>query len=229
MMEQGVEAVLARLVAQFPSPYDFVRELVQNAMDGGADRLEVLLDRHAGDSEDEVVYGLRFEDTGRGMTQDVVREELTRLFASSKSGDRTSAGEFGVGFVSVFAWRPDAVLLQTGREGEAWELLFDGSATFEERPVDVPFEGTTITMFRRGRASEGAAIAEAVRDALWRWCRFCSLRLSSRICPPRTVPRSSKTPGAQLERSARSDSHSPAAPWMCPSRGRGRWCSLGRG
>ena len=147
-------------------------------MDGGADRLEVLLDRHAGDSEDEVVYELRFEDTGRGMTQDVVREELTRLFASSKSGDRTSAGEFGVGFVSVFAWRPDAVLLQTGREGEAWELLFDGSATFEERPVDVPFEGTTITMFRRGRASEGAAIAEAVRDALWRWCRFCSLELS---------------------------------------------------
>lgn len=176
-MDRGVEEVLTRLVAQFASPYDFVRELVQNAMDGGAERLDVIFDAHV-DADGGFVHELRFEDAGRGMTQAVVREELTRLFASSKTGDRTAVGEFGVGFVSVFAWQPDAVLLQTGREGEAWELLFDGSATFEERALEFPVEGTTIVLFRRGDAEHSRDIARAVLASLTRWCRHCPLDLT---------------------------------------------------
>ena len=44
MSATEVQALLERLVAQFASPYDFLRELVQNSMDAGSDRVEVILD-----------------------------------------------------------------------------------------------------------------------------------------------------------------------------------------
>lgn len=184
MSQADVQALLDRLVAQFASPYDFLRELVQNAMDAGSDRAEVVLDVHAGDGDgdggdgDAVVFELRLVDSGAGMDEAIVDGELTRLFSSSKSGDRTMAGGFGVGFVSVFAWQPEAVIVQTGRAGEAWEILFYPDRRFDRRPLGGPFEGTTVTLLRRGRAGERAAIAEAVRDALWRWCRYCRIEVT---------------------------------------------------
>ncbi|MCA9662647.1 MAG: ATP-binding protein, partial [Myxococcales bacterium] len=171
---------------------DFLRELVQNALDAGSDRVEVRLEAAPTEgADDTLVYMLTIADTGAGMDEGIIDGELTRLFASTKGDDRTMAGGFGIGFVSVFAWRPEAVLLQTGRAGESWELLFYGTGgaggagdgggarrTFAKRRLDVPVEGTTITLVRRGPASEGPGIAEAVRDSLWRWCRYCRLEIT---------------------------------------------------
>jgi hypothetical protein len=70
------------------------------------------------------------------------------------------------------------VLVQTGRGGEAWELVFYPDRRFEKTALNEPVEGTTVSLLRRGRAGERPAIAEAVRDSLWRWCRFCKLELS---------------------------------------------------
>ncbi|HEY8376341.1 MAG TPA: ATP-binding protein, partial [Nannocystis sp.] len=175
-----VAALLERLIAQFEGPYDFLRELVQNALDAGSDRVEVALDVHPGEDEDpdEVVFELRVADAGAGMDEAIIDGGLTRLFASTKADDRTMAGGFGIGFVSVFAWQPDAVVVQTGRAGEAWELTFYRDRRFEKRALLEPFEGTTVTLLRRGKIGERAAIAEAVRDSLWRWCRFSRLELS---------------------------------------------------
>lgn len=169
--------MLDRLVGQFASPYDFLRELVQNAMDAGSDFVEVLLEMHRGDGDD-VVFELVLVDAGKGMDEAVVDGELTRLFASSKTDDRTMAGGFGIGFVSVFAWRPDVVLLQTGRTGEAWELVFHPDRRFEKHRLADPVEGTTVRLFRRGMAAERPAIAEAIRDSLWRWCRYCPAEIT---------------------------------------------------
>ncbi|MBK9752960.1 MAG: ATP-binding protein [Nannocystis sp.] len=175
-----VDALLERLVAQFAGPYDFLRELVQNALDAGSDRAEVVLETHTevGGEADEVVYELRVSDAGGGMDEAVIDGGLTRLFASTKADDRTMAGGYGVGFVSVFAWEPEAVVVHTGRAGEAWELVFYPDRRFEKLRLTEPVEGTTVTLLRRGRASERPAIAEAVRDSLWRWCRYCRLELS---------------------------------------------------
>lgn len=175
-----VSALLERLVAQFASPYDFLRELVQNAMDAGSDRVEVTLESHPveGGSDDELVFELTVADTGRGMDETTVDNELTRLFSTGKAEDRTMAGGFGIGFVSVFAWEPEAVLLQTGRAGESIELLFGADRTFEKHVVDTPVEGTTIILYRRGRAAERDAVSDAIRDALWRWCRYCPLEIT---------------------------------------------------
>lgn len=184
MSAAEVDALLERLVAQFESPYDFLRELVQNAMDAGSDRVEVTLESHPlrqtdpGAEPDELIFELTVLDTGAGMDEAIIDQELTRLFASGKSGDRTMAGGFGIGFVSVFAWEPEAVLVHTGRGGESWELVFYADRSFDKVALEDPIEGTTISLFRRGRKAEREAIAEAVRDSLWRWCRFCPLELS---------------------------------------------------
>jgi hypothetical protein len=180
MSAAEVDALLERLVAQFESPYDFLRELVQNAMDAGSDRVEVKLESHPlrGADTDSVVFELTVIDAGAGMDEAIIDQELTRLFASSKSGDRTMAGGFGIGFVSVFAWEPEAVLVHTGRGGESWELVFHGDRSFEKVAIEEPVEGTTVVLFRRGHPSEREAIADAIRDSLWRWCRFCPIELS---------------------------------------------------
>ncbi len=177
-MSETTQALLERLVGQFASPYDFLRELVQNAMDAGSDLLEVELHQHPGDASAGVVFELVVIDSGSGMDEEIIDGELTRLFGTSKADDRTMAGGFGIGFVSVFAWEPERVLVQTGRRGQAWELLFREDRQFEKRPVDMPLEGTTIRMFRRGDASQRRAIAEAVEDALHRWCRFVPMEVS---------------------------------------------------
>ena len=180
MSSVEVVGLLDRLVSQFAEPYDFLRELIQNSLDAGSDRAEVVLETHAevGAEPDTVVFELRISDSGSGMDEAVIDNGLTRLFASTKADDRTMAGGYGVGFVSVFAWEPEVVLVQTGRDGEAWELVFHPDRRFEKTPLAEPVEGTTVTLLRRGRASERPAIAEAVRDSLWRWCRFCKLEVS---------------------------------------------------
>ncbi|HWB79654.1 MAG TPA: ATP-binding protein [Nannocystaceae bacterium] len=171
-----VDELLARLVAQFASPYDFLRELVQNAMDAGTDRVDITLRAHPVGGED-VVLELEVVDSGSGMDEAILDGALTRLFSSSKTGDRTMAGGFGIGFVSVFAWEPDIVLLQTGRGNESWELMFGADRRFEKHRADEPFEGTTVRLFKRANAAERAGVAEAVRDSLWRWCRFCPVEV----------------------------------------------------
>lgn len=177
-MSDRTQALLERLVGQFASPYDFLRELVQNAMDAGSDLVEVELHQHPGDDASEVVFELVVLDSGAGMDEEIIDGELTRLFGTSKTDDRTMAGGFGIGFVSVFAWEPERVLVQTGRQGQAWELLFHEDRRFEKRPVDMPLEGTSIRLFRRGAPSQRTSIAEAVEDALRRWCRFVPIEIS---------------------------------------------------
>ncbi len=177
-MSDDTNALLERLIGQFASPYDFLRELVQNAMDAGSDLVEVELHVHPGETAAEVVFELVIVDAGSGMDEEIIDGELTRLFGTSKTGDQTMAGGFGIGFVSVFAWEPERVLVQTGRRGEAWELQFFADRRFETRPLDMPLEGTTIRLFRGGAPSQREGIAEAVRDALQRWCRFAPVELT---------------------------------------------------
>ncbi len=177
-MSEDTHALLQRLIGQFASPYDFLRELVQNAMDAGSDLVEVELHEHPGDHASEVIFELVIVDAGSGMDEEIIDGELTRLFGTSKTGDRTMVGGFGIGFVSVFAWEPERVLVQTGRQGGAWEVVFFEDHRFETRAVDLPFEGTTVRLFRRGAPSQRAGIAEAIEDALRRWCRFAPVEIT---------------------------------------------------
>ena len=108
-----VHDAVGQMVQQFADPYAFLRELVQNSIDAGATAVTVRLD--AGDARGaDYTVALSVRDDGCGMDQDMITRCLLVLFRSSKDNDPTKIGKFGVGFFSVFAMRPQVVIVETG-------------------------------------------------------------------------------------------------------------------
>ena len=158
---------LDNLVHQFARPMDFLRELVQNSIDAGSPRVEVWLRYQA----DHGVLEVHVDDFGEGMDEAIVDQQLTRMFSSTKEGDLTKIGKFGIGFTSVFAIGPEAVLIHTGRHGEAWELLFHADRSFDKTRMDQPVIGTRITLFEQLEPQRVAEFVQQCRWVLRYWCR----------------------------------------------------------
>lgn len=159
---------LTNLVNQFARPLDFLRELVQNSLDAGSSRIEIAVGWE-GEHADGVV-SIHVDDFGEGMDEHIIDEQLTRLFSSTKEDDLTKIGKFGIGFTSIFAIRPDAVLVHTGRHGEYWELLFHADRTFDKVRVEKPVTGTRITLFKKMPRDEVDRLVREVRYVLGYWC-----------------------------------------------------------
>ncbi len=206
---------LENLVNQFARPLDFLRELVQNAIDAGTPRVEVRIgfvpddssasdaaasdaaasDAAASDADADAaaatgVLEIHVDDFGEGMDERIIDTQLTRLFASTKEDDLTKIGKFGIGFTSIFAIRPDAVLLRTGRHGESWELLFHADRTFDKVRIDQPVAGTKITLFKRMPAAE---VSHFVRESRWIlrfWCEHSNTPITfwDRTRPEQVAP-----------------------------------------
>lgn len=161
--------IVDNLVTQFASPLDCFRELAQNAMDAGSPVVEVWTEFIPG--EDYIgTIALHVDDWGEGMDEQIIDTYLTQLFSSSKEDDLTKIGKFGIGFVSVFALNPRAVLIQTGRGGEYWEVLFHHDRTFNKTPLQMPVEGTQITIFVAGDIQRYGELARGIRERLTFWC-----------------------------------------------------------
>lgn len=165
---------LDTLVHQFARPMDFLRELVQNAIDAGSPRVEVWV-RH---DPAEGALEIHVDDFGAGMDERIVDEQLTRMFASTKEGDLTRIGKFGIGFTSVFAIGPAAVLVRTGRHGEAWELLFHADRSFDKTRLDRPVAGTQVTLFVRATVEQAEARARQCQQVLRYWCRHADIPIT---------------------------------------------------
>ncbi|MCA9493321.1 MAG: ATP-binding protein [Myxococcales bacterium] len=166
-----VEQALSNLVDQFARPLDLLRELAQNAMDAGTPRIDVWT-RFDPPKPGERLGVLRIgvDDHGEGMDERIIDEQLTRLFASSKEKDATKIGKFGIGFTSVFAIRPEAVLVRTGRHGESWELLFHANRSFDKIRLQDPVSGTSIVLFKRLPPTELDRWRREIRTVLGYWC-----------------------------------------------------------
>ncbi|GMU54621.1 MAG: hypothetical protein AMXMBFR33_37670 [Candidatus Xenobia bacterium] len=163
-----IEEVFENLVDQFSDPFTFYRELIQNAMDAGSNRVEVRVEYRP--AEQRVVVDV--VDFGEGMNQRIINTELTRLFSSSKENDLTKIGKFGIGFVSVFALNPEVVTVDTGRDGEYWRVVFQGGTNFECLKLDHPVEGTRVRLYKRLQADEFDHFLTKSRDTISFWCRF---------------------------------------------------------
>lgn len=161
--------VLDTLVAQFTDPFACLRELIQNALDAGSDGVEV------NTRVEKNSWVLEVQDHGSGMDRATIDNQLTRLFSSSKDGDLTKIGKFGIGFVSVFAIDPEAVCVDTSKAGERWRVVFDKSRNFTRVKLDEPMEGTRVRLFlsRATVDSHGgwAEVVRRARTAVSRWCR----------------------------------------------------------
>lgn len=159
------------MVRQFADPYAFLRELVQNSMDAGTTRVEVDVVRGAdGDTRTRVT------DSGSGMTPEIIETALLTLFSSSKEGDSTKIGKYGVGFVSVLAIAPEAVIVDTWRSEGAWRATIqrDHSYVVEELAAR-PLSGTSVTLTHTMDSSAFDQHVAQVRASLLRWCRHAKV------------------------------------------------------
>jgi len=157
------------LVHQFTDPYAAYRELVQNSIDAGSNRIEIVLAFRPGGGLGLMTAAV--QDWGEGMSQKVIDDYLLTKFRSSKEHDLTKIGKYGIGFVSVFALQPDAVTVDTGKDGESWRVLFKKDRTYELLKLKEPVEGTCVTLHKRAAAAEYDEHVQKTRAALARWCR----------------------------------------------------------
>ncbi|MBN1773922.1 MAG: ATP-binding protein [Deltaproteobacteria bacterium] len=160
---------LDNLVTQFSNAFDCFRELAQNSIDAGSPVVEIWTEFDVARGQVGVAC-LHVDDWGDGMDERIIDHELTKLFASSKEGDLTKIGKFGIGFVSVFALKPSAVLLHTGRGGEYWEVLFHEDRSFSKTRLAEPVEGTRITLFVEADHQRYGELVAGTRAALKKWC-----------------------------------------------------------
>lgn len=164
---------LDQLVSQFANPLAFLRELVQNSLDASTELIEVEVDF---DREAECCF-VRVRDTGTGMDRNIIDTKLTRLFSSTKENDLTKIGKFGIGFVSIFAVNPKLVVLETGRDGESWRLLFKPDRSFERRELAEPVEGTSVTVFLPRGRDELRQLQHDCRETVAFWCRHAEVEI----------------------------------------------------
>lgn len=171
------DGIVENLVNQFSSSLDCLRELVQNSIDAGTPGVEVWMDFTPGVGRDGSIE-IHVDDFGEGMDEAVIDNQLTKLFASSKDNDLTKIGKFGIGFVSVFALLPRAVLLHTGKNGEYWEILFNPDRSFLKTKLMVPVEGTQITLFLSGDQAAYKKLVEDVPKTLRHWCSHSDVEIT---------------------------------------------------
>lgn len=157
---------------QFADRHAFLRELIQNAIDAGSNEVDVVL-QFEPDPGDEAsgIATVRVDDSGEGMTREIIESRLTRLFASDKEGDRTKIGKFGIGFVSVFALEPDAVCVDTSREGQSWRVIFRPDRRYELLALPAAVDGTRVAVIKRMPRTEFEELRARVRTTVTRWCR----------------------------------------------------------
>jgi len=162
------------LVRQFAQPLACLRELIQNSIDAGSNQIDVEVCEIA---EDEC-FRITVIDTGEGMTEDIIQTQLTRLFNSAKENDFTKVGKFGIGFVSVFALEPMAVVVDTGRDGQHWRVLFHADCTFDLIRHDGNVEGTRVEIYLARSRFQFASLLADVEKTLHYWCRHCRAQIS---------------------------------------------------
>ena len=167
--DTSASGALDSLVSQFSSVLDCYRELVQNSMDAGSPTIDVWLEYIEGESSTGTI-AIHIDDYGEGMNEAIIDGQLTKLFSSTKENDLTKIGKFGIGFVSVFALQPRAVLIQTGRGGEYWEILFHEDRSFSKSAIDSPVEGTQITIFIEDDRHRYNELVFDSRKTLKHWC-----------------------------------------------------------
>ncbi len=200
------DGMVDNLVTQFSSALDCFRELVQNSIDAGTPQVDVWMEYLPGEGHEGTI-AIHIDDYGEGMDEEIIDNQFTQLFASTKDDDLTKIGKFGIGFVSVFALLPRAVLVHTGRSGEYWEVLFHEDRSFSKTRVDNPVEGTQITLFLEGEYFRYQELAEEIPATLRHWCSHSVVEVTfedrtgnEEFAPPEVINEEFKVDGECLQK-----------------------------
>ena len=165
------------LVSQFSDTLAFYRELIQNAIDAGSNRVDVSLDYVPGPAGAQGLAIIRVEDDGSGMDSDIIDNYLLVLFKSSKENDLTKIGKFGVGFLSVFALKPSLVRVYTAKNMQSWRLDFPDYRSYNKYRMPDPRDGTLVEIHKRMSQEEYSALSEKSLETVRYWCRHAETRI----------------------------------------------------
>lgn len=169
---------LENLVNQFTDPYACLREMIQNSIDAGSSSVDIWFEFKPADQPPNGIMLLHVDDTGEGMTRRVIDTKLTQLFSSSKENDLTKVGKFGIGFVSVFALEPNAVILDTGKDGEYWRIIFKEDRHFDRIILPTPVEGTQIQIVKMTTQEEYLKAKKRSLDTIRYWCKHVEAEIT---------------------------------------------------
>lgn len=202
---RGEGGLVDEIVRQFADPYAFHRELVQNAIDAGATKITVRLVHDPA----ERVLAISVNDDGSGMSQKILEEDLTVLFKSTKESRDDAIGKFGIGFVSVLALDPTAVIVDTSLgDGARHRLTLHRDHTYELHRHAGGERGTTVTLHV---PTELEALPDRIaksRASLERWCRHARVPITffahgeSMATEPERIDRPLALVGATVQVSA---------------------------
>lgn len=166
-----IAGLLEALTEQFPEPLLCVRELVQNAADAGARRIEadVAYDAARG------LLRLSVRDDGRGMNEEEIEGYLTIGF--SVKDPSKHRGRFGVGKLSPYALGISRMVVETCDGHQTHRITFnrDGSGTIarlEARP-----RGTVVRVYKRCDREEAESLAERAFKLVQETCGSISIPL----------------------------------------------------
>lgn len=140
-------------------------------MDAGSESVDVWFEFNPYESGNKGIAIIHVDDTGEGMTRRIIDTKLTQLFSSSKEDDLTKVGKFGIGFVSVFALEPNAVIVDTGRDGEYWRLIFKQNRKFDRILLNHPVEGTQIQIVKETTEDEFEKMKHRSLTTIRYWCK----------------------------------------------------------
>ncbi|TPV92775.1 MAG: hypothetical protein B7733_23920 [Myxococcales bacterium FL481] len=146
----------------------FVRELLQNARDAGASRVDWTI----AELGDDVVVAC--SDDGEGMDLEHARQYLFSLYTSSKEETSDQIGCFGVGFWSILRFAPHRIAIASCKAGGApWAIELDGELRGAKQRAGTEPRGTTVTLVRPGRAE---VVTAQIRRAARENARFLTRR-----------------------------------------------------
>ena len=176
-----------------PDPWIFVRELLQNSRDAGANHVAFTVgERPAGEADTEpgasptgaatMIEWVACQDDGEGMTFEHARRYLFALYASSKEDRKNQAGKFGVGFWSILRFEPRTIIIRSRpRNGEPWAVRLEGSL---ERAEHVEQPQRTVTELLLELSRGDGRLEHRIYDAVWQSARY----LHRRDAPEQPLP-----------------------------------------
>lgn len=172
----AAQGLVKDLVEQFSNPLDFYRELIQNATDAGTNRIDVSLTYEAGDKGNGRAV-IRVEDDGEGMDEHIIDNFLLVLFKSTKEDDLTKIGKFGIGFVSIFAIKPEIVRVHTARNGESWRLDFPSYKRYDKYRMQEMRDGTLVELFKNMTREEYDKLVQDSLMTIRYWCKHTETKI----------------------------------------------------
>jgi hypothetical protein len=149
-----IPGLLAALTEQFPEPLLCVRELVQNAADAGARRIDVdvAYDARRG------LFRIQVHDDGRGMNAQEVEGYLTIGF--SEKDPTRARGRFGVGKLSPYALGITRMVVETSDGRAAHRITFGSDGAGQLQRTEARPRGTAVRVYKQATRAEAERLTE---------------------------------------------------------------------